>query len=276
MHNLRNFSFGADVELWAVTDKHVSYNPKRHDIVPAYYALGGDVSYNLPYGRLFPDGAALEFTVTPSTLEQLTQRIDANIFAISELIRMRGYLLDDISFGYVGIEKIHSVPMEGTSLNPTDRDRRVCMTILGCSPDMNVYGRLIRRPDPKKFPWRSIGGHIHIGLPPEFLNYELFEALVSLLDLNLKPIFDKYFTRNDRERTRLYGVYGTFRAKIYGVEYRSIPSRFLTNPELRNIVFTCVENACQTLIRRGRNNTRYEEIVGAKKEEVEYELFKCS
>lgn len=260
--------FGADIEVFAVAEDHVDRDPRRHNIVPAYWALGGDVRLPLPYGELYPDGAACEFTVEPArTLEELAQRIAENVRAIEEILARNDLRVSSVSYGYIGVDKIHSVPMENERF-PTERDRRVCMTILGCHADENVYRRYISRPDPKKFPWRTLGGHIHYSF--DYRSREVIEGLVTRIDLRLHPFLEAEYNKNDRARNKLYGLYGTYREKPYGLEYRTLPARFVVDARLRKEVFERIDDALDVII--GADSS-YEELAGMTRREAEIALF---
>lgn len=124
------------------------------------------------------------------------------------------------------------------------------MDIFGCNADLNVYGYRLDRPDPTTYPYRSIGGHIHIGDPriADQDDYEVQESVVSMIDMTATGLYALFGTEQDWKRRKLlYGAYGTYRPKPYGIEYRVFPARFLCNPEIRPSVFEAVESVAEQI-----------------------------
>ena len=87
--------------------------------------------------------------------------------------------------------------------------------IFGCEPDFNAWTKDVNpKPTPPHPLMRSAGGHIHVETtrnPLEVVrNMDLFLGVPSVL-------------MDDGEmRKQLYGKAGAFRAKSYGVEYRTL------------------------------------------------------
>lgn len=87
--------------------------------------------------------------------------------------------------------------------------------IFGCEPDFNAWTCDVNpKPTPPHPLMRSAGGHIHVETtraPLEVVrNMDLFLGVPSVL------------MDNGEMRKQLYGKAGAFRAKSYGVEYRTL------------------------------------------------------
>lgn len=193
-------------------------------VLPAFFALGGDVDVTLPFGTAYCDGAAVEMTVDHSgDVATLTSRLGANIAALQAHLDTA---LSVRSNGYVAPWFIDQLPEQV--------GKRASLQVLGCDRDMRVYpwAEEIERPDPKTYPWRTVGGHIHIGIGQEAIqNLALVNFTVAFCDL-LIGTAGTYLCdeQESRDRKRLYGKAGTIRLKAYGaIEYRPLPAKALVS-----------------------------------------------
>lgn len=93
--------------------------------------------------------------------------------------------------------------------------------IFGCDPDYNAWTfKKNPKPESKNPRLRSAGGHIHIEMSGSKLEKAHF---VRLLDKYVGAWIKKIDP--DKRRQELYGDFGAFRYKPYGVEYRT-PSNY--------------------------------------------------
>ena len=100
--------------------------------------------------------------------------------------------------------------------------------LFGCEPDYNAYTNGKVRTVPKEMfesQRRYAGGHIHIG--GQFNCPPFVAALFADVFIGLPNIVRKqpYYSGGQQERGKWYGRPGIFRAKPYGIEYRT-PSNF--------------------------------------------------
>lgn len=119
--------------------------------------------------------------------------------------------------------------------------------VFGCNIDMSAY---TDKPNPKPNPYtnvRSAGGHLHIDLPRTRGAQEGYTEhrvmLVKLLDLYMgvpSVLLDR-----DRARRRLYGKAGAYRAKPYGIEYRTLSNFWLRDSRLIEWVYDQTETALE-------------------------------
>lgn len=214
-------TLGSDPELFKLSEEQV---------VPAHRVMGGDTTVALPYGEGYPDGAAIEFTVTPTTSpDEMVKRLWANM----ETLQERFGPLSAQSRGFIPAEEINKYGEECG---------RGAMTILGCNQDNRVYPWVdeVRRPDPTKYEYRTLGGHVHAFVGERVLadpDWVLF--YVSMLD-QLLGTAGVYLADDPESKARqeLYGKAGTYRSGKGLVEYRTLPAKvLLVNREVSRAVF---------------------------------------
>jgi hypothetical protein len=108
--------------------------------------------------------------------------------------------------------------------------------IFGCEPDFNAWTKDINpKPTPPHPLMRSAGGHIHVETtrnPLEVVrNMDLFLGVPSVL------------MDNGEMRKQLYGKAGAFRAKDYGVEYRTLSNFWIFKDRLMQWVWNNTQRA---------------------------------
>ncbi len=218
---------GTDPELFVI----VNNKP-----VSAFEALGGDLDIELPFGVLTPDGAAVEFTVTPSGVaDELTDRVAANIAATREYIRQR---LPDAVLSNAPVVVFDR---EYIKQHPAALGKRCSLMLFGCNPDYSIYGTPPARPSADSVGIRSSGGHIHIDLSeyPKGRNIETIVTMVLDATLGLASVVGVP-TEEAKQRKTLYGKAGFIRysRRHHRLEYRVLPAVMLThNRETTRLVF---------------------------------------
>lgn len=103
---------------------------------------------------------------------------------------------------------------------------------LGCVPDDSIYGEDYQRPSPFQT-LRTCGGHVHIGCE---LAINSPQRVVEAMDIYLglpASIVDKDWA----ERAAMYGGFGKYRNKDYGLEYRSLSNFWLQSENLMEWVW---------------------------------------
>lgn len=122
--------------------------------------------------------------------------------------------------------KLPNTPLRFSSLSahifPAQALEHPAAKVFGCEPDFNAWTKK-ENPKPalkgKMSQLRTCGGHVHVetSLPKERViqAMDLFLA-VPLLGLETNQSY------NGLERKKLYGKYGAYRPKSYGVEYRTL------------------------------------------------------
>jgi hypothetical protein len=64
------------------------------------------------------------------------------------------------------------------------------------------------------------------------------------MDALLKPI--EHLWDNDTMRRKMYGRYGAFRPKSYGVEYRALSNAWVRDPDLYDFIYNLSQYAVAT------------------------------
>lgn len=228
-------TLGTDPELFALD---------HGKVLSAYQALGGNRDYQLTWGELTPDGAAVEFTVTPSgNPTELVSRMFRNIQETMAIVSAHG--ADRlVNTSVIDVSEL-------IAAHPAELGERCSLQVFGCNPDICIYPDTFARPNPVTTPFRSAGGHIHIGFPPELMEAPFMrQALVFLLDatLGLASVYG-LDTETARQRKKLYGRAGYARLYDDRLEYRVLPAAFLTsNEEVAVACFATAQRCAEWLI----------------------------
>ena len=189
----------------------------------------------VPCGAIQIDGMALEFNINASATED---DFVTNITAVmAELVnRVPDYEVCAVPTADFSQAVFDAAPPEALEL--------------GCDPDYDAYtGRANEKPDGKVM-FRTASGHIHIGwtngadiADPDHI--AACRAMCKELDILLgipSMLWDK-----DNKRRTLYGKAGCYRVKSYGVEYRTLSNRWLSDEKLMRFVFQQVMRAVSNL-----------------------------
>lgn len=132
--------------------------------------------------------------------------------------------------------------------------------VFGCEPDYNAW--TLRRnempEDAAKSPFRSAGGHLHIGMPDKEgpLTKILTDPLGKVSVIKALDVFcgvTSVFIDKDptsAKRRQLYGGAGAHRPKDYGVEYRALGNWWVSSPTHTKLVYQLTEVALSLLVDR--------------------------
>lgn len=111
----------------------------------------------------------------------------------------------------------------------------------GCEPEEDAWGISDDQPPDPSQEIRSCGGHIHLGyLDPEDDKEKIINSriiITKLLDLYIGVPSIILGDDSDRIRTDLYGEPGKFRAKDYGLEYRTVSNFWIRKGSYMEWVF---------------------------------------
>lgn len=195
--------------------------------------------FKVANGAVQLDGMAAEFNIDPATsAEEFNNNIQSVLDTLKSMVG--DHNLNAIPTAHFGRELIMAQP-------DSARD-------LGCEPDYNAYtGKENPRPNVDA-PFRTGAGHVHIGwteganpFSPQHFND--CRVLAAQLDSALgipSLAFD-----TDTIRREMYGDWGAFRPKPYGMEYRVLSNSWLKNPELIKWVFDTTKVAFKNLLIKG-------------------------
>lgn len=214
-----DFKIGADPEFFV---KKFGKLHSAHGLIPGTK----EAPHKVKNGAVQVDGMALEFNIDPA--ENYSQ-FESNMSNVMTQIMgmIPGYEVFVEPVADFGLEYIQAQPKEASEL--------------GCSPDFNAYTKMANpRPDANT-PFRTASGHVHIGWTTEPVDInneghlEACRTLTKALDVYL-GIPSLVWDTDDRRRS-LYGAAGAFRPKPYGMEYRVLSNKWITDPVLRKTVY---------------------------------------
>lgn len=120
--------------------------------------------------------------------------------------------------------------------------------IAGCNPEWDVYSLKMNEPPENviemiggyyqfKVPFRTAGGHIHIGAE-KLLNPLFAFNVVRMMDLFLGiPSIFLDTDKTSKDRRKAYGLAGSHRIPEYGIEYRSLGNFWFSSPEHVGLIY---------------------------------------
>lgn len=217
-----NITIGADPELFAKRDGQY---------VSAYNLVPGSKEHPYPVdnGAVQVDGMALEFNINPADTE------DGFIFNLTSVMQQLRELVPEYE---VVPDPVATFTEEYMATQPQ------AALELGCDPDFNAWTNQVNIKPVATKPMRTGAGHVHIGWTDGAAGEDhvaLCNAFVRQLDFYLglpSLIYDK-----DVARRELYGRAGACRYKHYGVEYRVLSNRWLSDERLMRWVFSNTQKA---------------------------------
>lgn len=213
-----DFKIGADPEFFV---KKFGKLVSAHGLVPG----SKENPFLVPKGAVQVDGMALEFNIDPAEdYDAFEDNMSSVLDSITAMVP--GYEIFVEPVADFGADYIQAQPDEAKEL--------------GCSPDFSAYtGQANPRPN-ADVPFRTASGHVHIGWTEgadinDEGHLEACRALTKSLDVWLgipSLVWDQ-----DERRRSLYGAAGAFRPKPYGMEYRVLSNKWITDPVLRMTVY---------------------------------------
>ncbi len=219
---------GADPELFV---------RKNNQFVSAHGMIQGTKyePFKVPNGAVQIDGMALEFNIDPAaTAQEFFDNIQSVRDTMQRMVPGYEVVCDPVAIFDQGY--FDTVPEEAKEL--------------GCEPDFCAYtGEANPRPDNTQ-PMRTASGHIHIGwtegVDIRSSNHTSdCHSVVKQLDYAL-GIYSLLWDPDNRRRS-MYGKAGAYRPKSYGVEYRVLSNRWLSDPRLIHWVYSAVQQAMADL-----------------------------
>jgi len=179
---------------------------------------------DMPEGyTLQEDNVSLEYGVPPSaSADEFVQHINAVMEKSKEY-------LPNLSFS-----KLSCIVF------PEEQMNHPAAHIFGCEPDFNAWTKEVnKKPEPPHPFMRSAGGHIHVETTKDPM------AVIRAMDLFLGV--PSVLMDNGEMRKQLYGKAGAFRAKSYGVEYRTLSNFWIFKNELIRWVWANTQRALDSV-----------------------------
>lgn len=232
------FTFGADPEVF------VKKNGKSFS---AHGLVEGSKESPQPVegGAIQVDGMALEFNIDPTPSGDFVQ-FNQNIVKTLRNLALKAKEADpEVN---LSVESVQDFTKEYLDSQPEEAKE------LGCDPDFNAYTMKENpAPDGERL-FRTGAGHLHVGWGSDIpidnpQHHEICAGFVKMLDATV----GLYMTILDSEprRRELYGKAGAYRAKPYGVEYRTPSNAWIKNKETRKTVHQLM-NLAIVFQRQGR------------------------
>lgn len=229
---MRNFTVGADPEMFV---KEVT--PMGSSIVSIHGLIPGDKYNPFPVtgGAIQVDGMAAEINVNPArTRQEFMDNIKSVMAELEQHLPPFFEIAHGLPIADFTEEYMKSQPAAAIEL--------------GCEPDYNGWtGKANPRPDGANL-FRTASGHIHMGWGcnvddpyADREHYELCCAMARQMDYYV-GIYSLLWDPDNRRRD-LYGKAGAFRAKSYGIEYRTPSTAWLADPRLQGWVFDATVKA---------------------------------
>lgn len=221
----QQFSVGADPEFFV----RLREGDKR--IVSAHAMIPGDKRNPFPVngGAIQVDGMATEVNVNPArTRQEFLDNIQAVMGELSNHLPPFMEIAHGLPVADFEQDYIMSQPMEAREL--------------GCEPDYDGWtGKANPRPDGNQL-FRTASGHIHLGWGVNVADpmndrdhWEQCCAVARQMDYYV-GIYSLLWDPDNRRRS-LYGKAGAFRAKSYGLEYRTPSTAWVADPQLQGWVY---------------------------------------
>lgn len=218
---MTEFKIGADPEFFVLdttTGKHVS----AFNMIPGTKAE----PHVVEGGAVQVDGMALEFNIDPAnSFKEFNNNINKVLGQLRAMVPER-YAFSFVPVAQFGQEYIDAQPDVAKEL--------------GCDPDFNAWtGAINPKPD-GSLGIRTASGHVHIGWTegqdvthPDHI--EACQMMSKQLDFFLG--IPSLMWDTDEVRRTMYGDFGCYRPKHYGVEYRTLSNAWVNDVNLRKLVY---------------------------------------
>lgn len=213
MIDVHQVTFGSDCEVFLRTVAGAPF--------PVCGLLGGTKEKpkqmeGLPPGFFIQeDNVAAEFNIPPTkSAAEFAQYVSFAIGGVKQMLPPS--LVLDLENASVEFDKAYI-------------DHIVATKRFGCEPDLNAWTMCVNpRPTPATPGFRTVSGHIHIGWCGEGQEPDMDDQLnlVRLSDVFVHLGRVMMENPSDKARRKMYGRAGSFRAKPYGVELRTLSNRW--------------------------------------------------
>lgn len=185
-------------------------------------------------GKIIVDGVQAELNPRPNTCRaNLANELSYCFRAIKEELAKDPLLSVEFK------PTVKVTQKELKTLNPKSQ-------VFGCAPSMNTEGESKIKVNAKSYPYRSAGGHIHIGAQDDHIKKVIQQAdkIIPMLDIvlgNTCVLIDK--DPGNKERRKVYGRAGEYRMPSHGIEYRTLSNFWLQSYPLMSFVMSMTRYA---------------------------------
>lgn len=220
-------------------------NVSTGEFISSVGLIGGSKDFPMPIGEgcsVQEDNVAVEFNTPPcATAEAFIKAIQYNVDYVRERAKELGLEIAIIPSAQFSKEQLSTPAAQQ----------------FGCEPDYNAWRNGEQNPRPKSSDQslRSAGGHIHIESDLDKL------SLVKAMDIFVGCPMTEFDP--DTRRRELYGSYGAFRPKSYGVEYRTASNAWIVSEDRIRWVWAQTEKAIKYVADGGTFTDEDEALVKA-------------
>lgn len=238
-------SFGCDPEFFFEKKGKIIGSEKIIDLKKGMKVTGTN-------SKIIVDGVQAELNPQASTCRQVLAGEISQAF-----IQLQREMQKDPE---MSISFLPTVKMDKTELDTLDEKSRV----FGCAPSKSITKKpkaILR--DPKKYMYRSAGGHIHIGAASGMpvgnsdwygnspaVNIVLSEParIIAIMDIivgNTCVLIDR--DPSNVERRKVYGRAGEYRTPPHGLEYRTLSNFWLRSYPMMSFVMSLARMSVSVL-----------------------------
>lgn len=213
------------------TDPEIFVVDADGEVIPAWTFLPSKAkAESLPgiggqHNTVYWDGFQAEFTVSSAGCHQyLMDSVHSGLKHLWEAVQKKS---KKAKFSIRSV-----VPVAGEILASADEKH----VEFGCAPSMNLYGLAGKVEAGRTCPYRFAGGHIHLGIPPEYRPRipDMVRAMDMISAVSCVSLFASF---DSPVRRQYYGLPGEYRLPGHGLEYRTLSNAWLMHPVIAHLVF---------------------------------------
>lgn len=212
---------GKPVELMIGMDAEFFLRGPDGKYIAASSVIPGlkDKPHVLENGVCHPDGLSLEVGAPPS---DTPDGMITNLLLVLEEVQSKYLTPKGVTIAYS-----HAVDhREVQGVQPDDLAFGCGVELAANTPDGGMLKQMLESTDSFN---RYSGFHIHLGFTEgQSQNYFTYLDMRRLV-LELDKLFNDSLLTPCPKRSRQYGGYGAFRVKPYGIEYRALDCRVITD-----------------------------------------------
>lgn len=216
----------------------------------AYGLIRGDKRnpQKIRRGAVQVDGMALEFNIDPAASEDEFCINVNDVFAQMKQM-VPAYQVVTVPVAHFDEEYMKLQPEEALEL--------------GCDPDYNGWTGLPNVKPNANRPMRTASGHIHIGWTSDQNVQDpnhIAQCMAAARQMDFFLGLGSLMYDSDKERREMYGKAGCFRAKPYGVEYRTLSNAWLRDDKIMRWVYRNAVKGMQELMSGNDLTARHGDI----------------
>lgn len=191
-----------------------------------------DRPHKVDKGAVQVDGMALEFNIDPA---ESSDEFVLNISSVFDQLKAM------VPQHEIAVVPVADFDMDYIRAQPAEARE------LGCNPDFDAYTGIANVKPQAERPMRTAAGHVHIGWGENLAGHDE-QCRASTIQMDFFLGLPSLFYDDDVRRRGMYGRAGCYRAKPYGVEYRTLSNAWLLNKERMAWVFRNTVKGMESLM----------------------------